>query len=114
MITQLPKMGFLEYYESRRQLEAALVDNPRTEIKYTPTKYTSLQLQEPEDVATIVGIKPSNTLVIEWHYKDDINRPDPIRCTILDKHGEQVASGTPVLESMKLQRWLIRHAEVNS
>lgn len=114
MTMQSPKMGFLEYYESRRQLEAALVGNPRTEISYTPTKYTSLQLQEQEDVDTVVGIKPSNTIVIEWLYGSDINRPDPVRCTIVDKHGETVASGIPALESMKLQRWLIRHAAVNS
>lgn len=97
---------FKEYLDSKQQMVELLQQTPTATIRYIPTKYGSLRIDE-----TMVGIKCSQLIEVEWQWNDD-NTAVITECRVFDKHGTLVASGAPQLTNDRMRSWLDRNTIV--
>ncbi len=64
------KMNFKEYYESKEQLKRAGIENIRTNIKYSMTKYCKIPIFEDiNSDKTYISLKPNDVIEILWEYE---------------------------------------------
>lgn len=105
----MEKLTFKQYLDSKDQLLKAIENTPVSIVEYEVKKYCSLTLGEDEDNKVVVGLKPKQKVIVEWHY-DNILNPTPNHVRLVgvkdadaDEKHDVFWSGT------KLTKWLSRH-----
>lgn len=105
----MEKLTFKQYLDSKDQLLRAIENIPVTIVEYEVKKYCSLTLGESEDVKTVVGLKPKQKVVVEWHYID-ANNPTPDYVRIVgNKEADEEERHDIFWSGAKLSKWLSRH-----
>lgn len=107
----MKKLTFKEYLESKEKLLQAITENPKQSLEYTVTKYCTLIVGEKEN-KQYVGLKPKQTIVVEWLYKDVYSIPEPISIAFKDvKTIQENTQFAAVWVGDRLQKWLQKNAE---
>lgn len=105
----MQKLTFKQYLDSKDQLLKAMENTPIAIVEYEVKKYCSLTLGESEEAKNVIGLKPKQKIIVEWHYAN-IDNPTPeyvrlvgVKETDEDEKHDVYWSGT------KLSKWLSRH-----
>ena len=105
--TQMQKISFKQYYESKQKLKAAGEDCPRYIKEYTMNRYCKLPLLEEigSEEKVYLPLKPKDRLQIYWEVTDLIN-PIPRYVRVI---GEDVLDDKKYYFSwtlLKINKWL--------
>lgn len=105
----MEKLTFSQYLDSKDQLRKAIENTPISTAVYEVKKYCSLPLGEADQDATLVGLRPKQTVVVEWHHVS-VDSPTPNSIRIV---GAKDIDAETVFETewagSKLKKWLSRH-----
>lgn len=105
----MEKLTFKQYLESKEQLLKAIENTPISIVEYEVKKYCNILTGESEIDKELVGLKPKNTLVVEWRY-DDLYNPTPMSIKFKGVKNLDDSEQFPVFWSgKKLSTWLTRH-----
>ena len=103
-------LTFKEYLESRNQLLKAIENTPISIVEYEVRKYCNMTIGENETEKELIGLRPKNSLIVEWRY-DDINNPTPISIKFKGLKELDESDQFPMYwDGSKLKKWLLRHA----
>ena len=65
-------LSFKQYYDSKEQLKKAGVENIRSHIEYSITKYCKIPVMESfNDEKVYLSLKPKDTVKILWEYESE-------------------------------------------
>jgi hypothetical protein len=65
-------LSFKDYYENKERLKRAGVENVRTNIEYSITKYCKIPVVESyESEKSYISLKPKDKVKILWEYESD-------------------------------------------
>jgi hypothetical protein len=102
-------LTFKQYLDSKDQLLKAMERTPISIVEYEVCKYCSIPIAE-EGMET-VSLRPKNTIIVEWLYKD-IHNPIPTSVRFKGVKGiseqEQYSLNIP---RIKLQKFIDRHTK---
>lgn len=105
----MEKLTFKQYLDSKDQLLKAIENTPVSTAIYEVKKYCSLPLGEADDDKSLIGLRPKQTLVVEWHHISVENpTPNSIRVVGAKDIDENTIYDTEWSGS-KLKKWLARH-----
>ncbi len=96
------KLTFREYYESKELLKRAGVENVRTHIEYSVTKYCKIPVLESyESEKMYLPLKPKDTVQILWEYDNDV----PVLKKMVIIGSETELELIPCWTSNKVHEW---------
>lgn len=105
----MEKPTFKQYLDSKAQLLKAIENTPVAVVEYEVKKYCSLTIGEDEDSKKVVGLKPKQKVVVEWHY-DNIDNPTPEYVRLIGlKETDDMEQHDVFWSGIKLTKWLSRH-----
>lgn len=110
-MTDMQKLTFKQYIESKEQLLKAIENTPISIVEYEIKKYCSIALGESQDEKQLIGLKPKQKIVVEWRY---LSIDNPVIDTIQLIGLNEVDSNekyTTFWTNSKLTKWLARHAK---
>lgn len=105
------KLTFKKYYESKELLKKAGVENVRTHIEYSVTKYCKIPVLESyESEKVYFPLKPKDIVKILWEYEDET----PIlKKMIIVNEDQSEAEFIPCWTSNKLYEWTSANCRQN-
>lgn len=107
----MEKLTFKQYLESKEQLLKAIENTPVAVVEYEVKKYCSLALGETEDEKRLVGLKPKQSIIVEWRYASVTNpTPESVRLKGIQEIDEDEKHST-FWSGAKFSKWLARHAK---
>lgn len=66
-------LTFKQYYDNKQILKKAGIENIRTHIEYSITKYCKIPVVESfNDEKTYLSLKPKDTVKILWEYESNV------------------------------------------
>lgn len=105
----MEKLTFKQYLDSKDQLLKAIENTPVSIVEYEVKKYCSLTIGEDEESKVIVGLKPKQKVIVEWHYTSvDNPTPEYVRLVGL-KETDEAEKHDVFWSGVKLTKWLSRH-----
>lgn len=107
----MDKLSFKQYLESKEQLLKAIANTPISVVEYEVKKYCSLPLGETEEDKRLVGLKPKQSIIVEWRYTTPNNpTPESVRLVGIKEIDEDEKHST-FWSGIKFSKWLSRHAK---
>jgi len=104
-------LSFKEYLKSKEQLRQAIEQTPRAVVEYEVRKYCSIALGENKEDRKIVGLKPKQTIIVEWRY-DTISNPTIVSLKFKNVQAlDEQEEFQTFWNSSKLKKWLARHTK---
>ena len=97
----MTQLSFKQYYDSKEKLKRAGIENIRTHIEYSITKYCKIPVMESFDSEKqYVSLKPEDTVKILWEYESDT--PILKRLIVITENEQTVI---PCWTSKKMFEW---------
>ena len=94
-------LSFKQYYDSKEQLKKAGVENIRSHIEYSITKYCKIPVMESfNDEKVYLSLKPKDTVKILWEYESETPILKKL-VIVLDEEKEVI----PCWTSNKMYEW---------
>lgn len=105
----MEKLTFKQYLDSKDQLLKAIENTPVSIVEYNVKNYCSLTLGENEDSKQVIGLKPKQKVIVEWHY-NNIDNPTPENVRLVGvKNNDDDEKHEVFWTGTKLTKWLSRH-----
>lgn len=97
----MKQLTFKQYYENKDILKRAGIENVRTHIEYSITKYCKIPVMESFDKdKTYLALKPKDTVKILWEYESDT--PVLKKLVIISETEQELI---PCWTSQKMYEW---------
>ena len=94
-------LSFKQYYDSKEQLKKAGVENIRSHVEYSITKYCKIPVMESfNDEKVYLSLKPKDTVKILWEYESETPILKKL-VIVLDEEKEVI----PCWTSNKMYEW---------
>lgn len=107
--SQMHKLSFKEYLDSKQKLREAIEKTPRREAVYNVRKYCKLIIGESKEEKSQITLKPNQKISVDWLY-ENLDNPTPV--SIKFAGIEDVDNSQPFetyWQGNKLLKWLARN-----
>lgn len=103
----MARLGFKEYYESKKRLLSAAEDSPRIREEYELLKYCKFPVYESldDDHKTYLAFKPKDRIEVLWEHVSNYDEFPVAKCLrIISEDGDD--HYYPSWNNVKMTKWV--------